>query len=326
MADSWKITLPCTRAEAESLDRDIPELEIFDPVPVLLTQEVVAFDDNRWELVAYVEGKPTHQLVATLKALISSAVECSPVVEKLPEEDWLTLSQSALAPVTAGRFFVHNGSNATHIPADKTAFTIPASQAFGTGGHETTFGCLAMLDHLRSSGTRFSHIADIGTGTGLLAFAAQRLWPKSNITASDIDPVSIAVTADNARENSVPLGNRMGQIALCVATGTDAELIQTRAPFDLLIANILAGPLIELAPAFSTVIGSGGRIILAGLLNTQAQKVLSAYRRAGFRLERRTDSGDWPCLLLIKRPIYSWKRTVRANSSTSQPPGDYGTW
>jgi ribosomal protein L11 methyltransferase len=212
------------------------------------------------------------------------------------------------------------------VPKGAVPFLIEASRAFGTGGHETTSGCLMMLDSMKRAGKRFDVIADIGTGTGLLAFAAHSLWPKAYLTASDIDPISVDVTADNARVNNVPCGVSQGQLALCAAEGTAHPLIASRAPYDLVTANILAGPLIELAPSIAQIIDDGGALILAGLLNTQAEAVLRAYKRHGFRLQKRVDIGDWPCLWLVKRRVYGWKRPVRANGRTSQPPGDFGTW
>ena len=146
------------------------------------------------------------------------------------------------------------------------------------------------------------------------------------VTASDIDPVSIDVTRENAAVNGVSLGRRSGQVALYVATGTDHPGIAARAPYDLLIANILAGPLVELAPSFASVIAEGGTLILAGLLDTQADKVASAYRRNAFLLVDRQDNGDWPCLRLVKRRHYGYRRPIRASGRTSQPPGDFGTW
>lgn len=236
------------------------------------------------------------------------------------------MSQRALEPVSAGRFYVHTSQNAGKTPAGAVPFLIDAGQAFGTGGHETTSGCLAMLDTIRRRGGRFDLIADIGTGTGLLAFAALNLWPRAYATASDIDPVSIDVTIANASANNVALGQWPGQLALCVAPGTDHEMIQRRAAYDLVIANILAGPLIELAPSIAVITQEGGTLILAGLLNTQAVSVIAAYRRLGFRLEQRTDTGDWPCLRLVKRRKYGWQRHIRSTGRTSQPTGDFGTW
>ena len=179
---------------------------------------------------------------------------------------------------------------------------------------------------MQRRGANFRHIADIGTGTGLLAFAAIHLWPHACATASDIDPVSVDVTVDNAAINGVALGTMPGKLALCVASGTDHPLLRERAPYDLLIANILAGPLTELAPSFAEVVADGGTLILAGLLNTQAETITTAYRRQGFRLAQRVDTGDWPCLRLLKRRRYGWERPLRASGRTSQPPGDFGTW
>jgi ribosomal protein L11 methyltransferase len=213
----------------------------------------------------------------------------------------VTLSQSGLDPIRAGRFFVHTPAYAGDVPADATAFSIEAGQAFGTGHHETTTGCLLMLDRLKRRGGRFDSIADIGTGTGLLAFGARALWPQAHIIASDIDPVAIAVTRENAEVNGIPAGRLRGEIELAVAPGLDHRRLIRRAPYDLLIANILAGPLIELAPALSAALFPGGSLILAGLLDHQADKVAAAYRRQGLRLADRLDLGDWPTLRLVKR-------------------------
>jgi ribosomal protein L11 methyltransferase len=248
------------------------------------------------------------------------------MLEKLPDADWVTLSQQAIEPVSVGQFYVHTSTNRGIVPAGAKSFQIEASQAFGTGSHETTSGCLFMLDQLKRRGARFDHVVDIGTGTGLLAFAASHLWPRAYVTASDIDPVSIDMTIDNAAANQVPLGQNRGQVAICVASGIDHEMIQRRAPYDLVIANILAGPLIELAPALSMILRDGGTLILAGLLNTQASDVARVYRAQGMRLAERRDTGDWPCLRLVKRSRHGWKRPTRAAFATSQSAGDFGTW
>lgn len=319
---SWKVTLPCSRAEAEAMHEDDEWLELFANLPTLVADELEAFNDAKWSIQAYFDAKPdTHDI-----ALLETRLNAKAVVEQLPDEDWLTLSQNSIAPVRAGRFYVHTSTNKGIVPAGAHSFLIEAGQAFGTGGHETTSGCLAMLDRLQRSGRRFHHIADIGTGTGLLAFATLHLWPRATVTASDIDPVSVDVTRTNAVANSAPLGRRRGSVALYIATGTDHPAIMARAPYDLLIANILAGPLVELAPSFASVVADGGSLILAGLLNTQVDKVVAAYRRNGFLLAERKDSGDWPCLRLVKRRRYGYRRPIRASGRTSQPPGDFGTW
>lgn len=323
---NWIVTLPCTRGEAEALHEDDEWVALLDPMPTIVAEEVEAFNDARWQVKAYFAEEPGDDVIAALGERLNHRGRALPRAEHLPDDDWVVMSQQGLAPVHAGRFYVHTSSNAGTIPHGAVPFRIEASRAFGTGGHETTSGCLAMLDHMKRAGRRHDHIADIGTGTGLLAFAARHLWPRAYVTASDIDPVSVEVTAGNAHDNQVPIGLSMGELALCTAIGTDHDLIRQRAPYDLLIANILAGPLIELAPSFAAVVRDGGSLILAGLLDTQAGSVLRAYRRAGFRPHERRDTGDWPCLWLIKRPAYGWRRPIRADGRTSQPPGDFGTW
>lgn len=326
MTQSWKLTLPCTRAEAEALNEDIPQLALMEPPPALMTNEPNEAEPDKWEVHAYFEGKPDKSSIDLIQSLIASAQGVKPKLEALPDEDWITASQQGLDPVIAGRFYVHTSTNKGQVPKAATTFQIEASRAFGTGGHETTKGCLWMLDTIRRRGARFDHIVDVGTGTGLLAFAARHLWPRAYVTASDIDPVSIDVSTDNADVNDVPIGQHPGMVALCVASGTDHEMIQRRAPYDLVVANILAGPLIELAPALTAILRDGGTLLLAGLLKSQQDLVAKAYRAQGMRLAECRDNGDWPCLRLVKRHRPAWKRPVRTTGRTSQPPGDFGTW
>ncbi|MCH2487803.1 MAG: 50S ribosomal protein L11 methyltransferase, partial [Erythrobacter sp.] len=206
-----------------------------------------------------------------------------------------------VAPIRAGRFHVHTPDH----PADPDMvdLVIPASQAFGTGQHATTAGCLAMLDLMQREGLSVRNHADIGTGTGLLAFAAMRLWPHALATTSDIDPVCTGVLVDNAASNDVPLGRSRGELLFTVADGMDDPLLKARAPFDLLIANILAGPLADMAEDFAAAVAPGGSIVLAGLLEAQEARVRTAYRRHGCRLARRLVKGDWSILWLRKSRI-----------------------
>ncbi|WP_298399117.1 50S ribosomal protein L11 methyltransferase [Sphingobium sp.] len=317
---SWKVTLPCTRAEAEALDGDIAAFALMERPPVLMTSEAED-DETVWRLDAYFEGKPSPAAIKLLKTLVPSAAGTKPLVEALPDEDWVTMSQQGLEPVTAGRFHVRNIASDPELP-DHVNLLIEAGRAFGTGQHETTVGCLAMLDRMRQVGMRFRNVADIGTGTGLLAFAALHLWPRAHAIASDIDPVAVEISADNARDNGIPLGDGAGRLALVTAAGADHPAIVGRAPYDLLIANILAGPLIELAPSLCALVEDGGTIVLAGLLNEQANDVIAAYRAQGMRLAERSNRGDWPTLRLRKRPNIGWKRPRRINSAArGEAPG-----
>jgi ribosomal protein L11 methyltransferase len=200
------------------------------------------------------------------------------------------MSQAGLEPICAGRFFVHTPTHRASVPPGTIAYEIDAGLAFGTGHHDTTAGCLAALDRLGQAGERFTNIADIGTGTGLLAFAALALWPDAHAIATDIDPISIDVTRDNARINRVPIGHGAGELLLAVADGMEHPLLVARAPFDLLIANILAGPLIEMAPAFAKSVAPGADRLEPGLAHRHpiilAQLLDCRGRAGGQRGER----------------------------------------
>jgi len=288
---SIRVTVPCTRSQGEAI-ADAGELFPDSPTPpVLVADEPDESKPDDWLLHAYFEQEPTSDDIAILTNLGNGP----PYFEQLGEEDWVTASQSGLQPIRAGRFFVHTP---TYPPeAGLTNFEIDAGLAFGTGQHATTAGCLGALDRLESNDCRFTNIADIGTGTGLLAFAALALWPEARAIATDIDPIAIDVARDNAAINLVPVGHGPGELLLGVADGMDSPLLSARAPFDLLIANILAGPLIELASDFVAALAPGGTIILAGLLDTQAEAVAAAYTRLGLELGNR-GAGEWPVLVL----------------------------
>jgi ribosomal protein L11 methyltransferase len=297
MSDSWKITLPCTRAEGEALAFAADPFPGMDEPPVLNTLEPDETRPEDWLVEAYTEGEPSPEVIAAVRALVPSAGARQPAIEKVEEQDWVTLSQAGLEPIRAGRFYVHTSAHAAIVPHDATVFRIDAGRAFGTGHHYTTTGCLMMLDRLKRQGARYRMIADVGTGTGLLAFAAMALWPRAHAVATDIDPISVEVTAENAQANAV----NEDRLALAVAEGVNHALYRELAPFDLVIANILAQPLIELAPSIAATLAQGGTLILAGLLDTQADAVTAAYRREGLRQADTIRNGDWSILMLRKR-------------------------
>lgn len=301
MSDSWKLTLPCTRAEAEILKEDIAPFALMDPVPVLMTSEVDAARPDEWRLDIYFESEPEPQTIAMAMHLVPSAAGTEPVVAKMEDRDWVAVSQEGLEPIHEGRFFVHTPIHRDAVPHGALTFEIDAGQAFGTGHHETTAGCLAVLDGLKSQGRRYRNVADIGTGTGLLAFAALALWPNARGIASDNDPLAIEVAERNAAINAIRTGTGPGQLEMTVATGLVHRRLRARAPYDLLIANILAGPLIDLARPFENAVTPGGTLILAGLLDRQAEAVIAAYRRQRFRLAERRNRGEWAILRMEKR-------------------------
>lgn len=295
MTDSWKISGEVSRHRAhEALERQAAD-DDWDPDIVLTAHEIAEPKPEEWMIEGWLPRRPTTADKRAINALFDDEPPMFRV-EKLPPTDWVTQSQQGIEPIRAGRFHVHTPD---HSPdPDAVNFAIPASQAFGTGQHATTAGCLAMLDRMKREGAIVRNHADIGTGTGLLAFAAMHLWPGAYATASDIDPICLEVILTNARSNDVPLGEGPGALTPAIADGMDDPLLRSRGPYDLLIANILAGPLVELAPEFAAATAPGGHVVLAGLLETQEHEVRAAYRRQGMRLARRLVKGDWSILWL----------------------------
>jgi ribosomal protein L11 methyltransferase len=288
---SFRVTIPCTRAQGEAIGAmgEIPGFDE-DP-PVLVADEPDESRPDEWLIHAYFERAPSERELALLAGFGAG----EPHVEELREADWVTMSQAGLQPIRAGRFYVHTPM-VRNVPPGTIPFEIDAGLAFGTGQHATTSGCLAALDRLVRDGAQFRNIADIGTGTGLLAFAALALWPEAKCIASDIDAVAVEVAQDNAAINGVKLGHGQGELLLGVADGMDSPILAARAPFDLIIANILAAPLIELAPDFAKALAPGGTVLLAGLLAGQADGVAAAYQSHGLTVRERR-SGEWPVLV-----------------------------
>ena len=288
---SFRVTIACSRAQGEAIGA-MEELPGFgDNPPVLVADEPDASKPEEWLIHAYFDRSPTDDELNALRRLGSGQAR----VEQLGEADWVTMSQAGLQPIRAGRFYVHTPMY-RNVPPGTIPFDIDASLAFGTGQHATTAGCLEALDKLEREGARFANVADVGTGTGLLAFAALALWPDAKCIATDIDPVAIDVARDNAAINQGKLGHRGGELLLAAADGMDSPMLAARAPFDLIIANILAGPLIELASDFAKSLRGGGTIVLAGLLDTQADSVIRAYEQHGLQLSDR-GFGEWPVLV-----------------------------
>ena len=271
----------------------------WDPAIVIAGSEMAEDRPDDWRLEAWLPRRPSRNDRHALDALFAQPQEWTE--ERLPTTDWVTDSQQYLEPVRAGAFHVRTPDHAPCPDARIHSFVIPASQAFGTGQHATTAGCLEMLTAMKARGAIVRNCADIGTGSGLLAFAALALWPRAYAVASDIDRVCASVIAENARLNRVALGGRAGEIAVAIAAGLDHPLLAARAPYDLVIANILAGPLIELMPDFARATVPGGSLLLAGLLTTQEAGVRLAAMRSGFRLAARIVRGDWSILWLRRR-------------------------
>jgi ribosomal protein L11 methyltransferase len=298
--EAWKVTFFGPRAQIQ--DALVAHEDAFDwDADIVIAGSEIAEDrPDDWQLEAWLSREPDDDDLAAMRALFGDDAP-EPVIEHLPPTDWVTLSQAGVEPIREGPFHVHTPEYAPLDQPGVRDFVIPASQAFGTGQHATTAGCLAMLATMKQRGVIVRNLADIGTGTGLLAFAGMHLWPLARAVASDIDVVCGPVVAGNADANGVRLGDGPGRMAMVIAAGMDHPLLQAAAPYDLLIANILAGPLVELAPDFADAVAPGGHVLLAGLLTVQEDAVRAAYARAGLRLAARMTRGDWSILWLRRR-------------------------
>jgi ribosomal protein L11 methyltransferase len=250
-------------------------------------------DTGEWFFEATCDSPPDIDAFNALaRDVLGGTVEFT--VEALdPNINWVAKSLEGLAPVIAGGFYVYGSHETGPIPEGLTPMKIDAAQAFGTGHHETTTGCLEAIEALLQR-EKPQNMIDVGTGTGVLAIAlAKRLGV--NVLATDIDPVAVTTTVENARDNDVA-----ELIDALEATGLDHEAITARAPYDLVVANILAGPLTELAPGMGDITRRGGTAILSGILNTQADGVIAAYEAAGFKLVDHLKRKEWTTLVLEK--------------------------
>ncbi len=264
-------------------------LEDLDPAPVGVGVFELEDGSGLWEVGAYFTETPD-DIGLTLMAAAFGAAEFA--VSELPEIDWVAHVRRELKPVEAGRFYVYGSHDADTVPQGRIGLLIEAAMAFGTGHHGTTLGCLRALDTLATQGFRARNVIDVGCGTAVLAMAAAKLWPETML-ASDIDQVAVDVAEANVIAN-----NLKGRIDCLEAVGFEHPEIRAKAPFDLIFANILKGPLISLAPDMGKFAAPGGLAILSGLLNTQADDVLAAYTAQGFSVVARDEIGDWTTLVL----------------------------
>ncbi|WP_347311117.1 50S ribosomal protein L11 methyltransferase [Defluviimonas sp. SAOS-178_SWC] len=278
-------TLP-DRERAEALAE---AMENFLPEPTGIGCFEIEDGSGRYEVGVYFDEEPNSIELALMAAIYGAEPFA---VSEVPETDWVAHVKRNLQPVEAGRFFVYGSHDADKVPEGKVALLIEAAMAFGTGHHGTTLGCLLALDRLDRAGFRGRNVADIGCGTAVLAMAAAAIWPDP-VIASDIDPVAVEVALANVAANGLT-----GRVTCVEAAGFDHPGLREKAPFDLVFANILKGPLIELAPDMAAMTGPGGYAILSGILNPQADAVVSAYKSNGFCLVSRDEIGEWTILVL----------------------------
>jgi len=240
-----------------------------------------------WRMETIAEAKPAAAAVrAALKPFKIAAT-----ITKLAQRNWVLESQKGLPPIAAGPFFIHGAHDRNKRPAHKIALEIDAGMAFGTGRHETTMGCIKALLRLAKA-HKFKKPLDIGTGTGILAFAAWHLFGKP-VLAGDNDKDSVRVARENAALNGLKKS-----VKIIISDGYRAAAIRNGGPYDLITANILANPLIALAPDLKRNLARNGRAVLSGLMKEQEGDVLAAHRALGVELDFRMRLGEWSVLVL----------------------------
>ena len=286
MTNSRLIISPIPRAEAEIA------LTAFDEADDPSTVGVEEIEEAResWRVIVYLDAKQSPDAVIDLlrRRGIASG---EPTVEVVPEADWVRQSLEGLTPVRAGRFVVHGGHDRTRSAGCAHAIEIDAGLAFGTGHHATTQGCLLALDRLLKRRLP-CRVIDVGTGSGVLAIAAAKA-SQAVVVATDIDGEAVQVARDNARANAMGARLRVYR-----ADGLGHPSVAAAGPYDVVLANILAQPLMRLARPIALVTKAGGSAILSGLTLEQAPAVEACYRSKGFRRRERIDIGDWSTLVL----------------------------
>nr|WP_221238562.1 50S ribosomal protein L11 methyltransferase [Roseospira visakhapatnamensis] len=263
--------------------------EIEDPGPT----------QGHWHLEGLSASAPNvHDLdlAVTLATRVAGIPEPPMTVERMGPRDWLRDNLATFPPLDVGRFHLRGSHVATPPPPGRHALIVDAATAFGSGEHPTTRGCLLALDALaRDRAVRPRRVLDMGCGTGVLAMAAARAWRRP-VLAVDVDDEAARVARDNARRNG--LGARVRTLR---ADGFRGAAVRAAAPFDLILANILARPLTAMAPAAARALAPGGRIVLSGLLAAQETRVRNAYARQGLHLRSRLVLDTWTTLVMARR-------------------------
>jgi ribosomal protein L11 methyltransferase len=292
---SGELTQQYSALLEERIEETAEALGIFPPTLSRFEQP----NTDLWHVDLYFPDQPDQMFIETLLKA-ADLVNWQYSLNAIEDKDWVSESQKLLAPVRAGRFLVFGSHDADKAEEALINIQIDAGQAFGTGKHETTAACLVQMDELATA-TNPRKILDLGTGSGVLALAAHKLWTNALVTATDIDPIAIEVAAENLTINhaiSRDSHTQKAGITLAVADGMQSPNIQTNQPFDLIVANILSGPLIEMAASICAALSPTGSLILSGLLISQKPEVTAAYEKQGWTVEKSIDVGEWCALRL----------------------------
>ena len=282
------LTTLSEKSQAEALGEALEGLE---PSPTGVGVFEIEDGKGFWEGGGYFLEVPNDINLA----LLAAAFGAKPfIISEVPDQDWVAKVRRELPPVEAGRFFVYGSHDLNHLPAGRIGLLIEAAMAFGTGHHGTTLGCLRAFDRLLHQNYIFNNVLDLGCGTAVLAMAAARA-SSINVIASDIDSIAVEVANANIVANDL-----INRVTCIQSIGFNSDDLLNAAPFDLIFANILKGPLIDLAPEIASNLKTGGIVVLSGILIEQAAEILGIYEAQGITLLEREDIGEWVALTLLR--------------------------
>jgi len=295
----WTVTFNFQQTLSGSLPEKLSEA-LEDVSVAVLLHNLEATDGDNWTITLTTLGDPDVGEIFRRISGVADAERISGLLDKdgitvarLPEKDWLQHVRDRFPPLKTGKFFIHDSYYTGDRPKDFIPLQIDAATAFGSGEHETTRGCIQALESLVKN--KFKNGLDMGCGSGILAIALTKLWPAIGVTAIDIDPESIVVTARHAQMNGA--GDR---ITMAAGDGYRTPLADKNGPYDIITANILANPLMDMAPDLAKALKPGGYAVLSGLLQRQRDAVVAAHEKHGLRLRDTKNLGDWQTLILQK--------------------------
>ena len=250
--------------------------------------------EDLWQIEVYLDHQPNLEELTKQVEVLATELKISPPIltcEIVNDRDWVSEVQKTFIPINAGCFFIHHSGFQDNIPEDKIAIEVNAGRAFGTGEHETTSNCLLALTELKND--NFTNCLDMGCGSGILAIAMAKLW-QSNIAAVDLDEQAVLVTQENIKLNNVAF------VKTSQSNGYDSDFVKSHGPYKIITANILAMPLIAMAPDAYNNVAKDGILIIAGFLKDQVENVLNAHLKQGFKLVKEICTENWPTLILKK--------------------------